>query len=151
MPERRVQATGGKYGTWQQDHCCDGTDEDGRQVQCENTCDAQAAASRQALQKSVQAYEKGSAVRAELIRDITARVTDGETTLAALDANDERLTGEVLRLQEILSGEVAAERTEQASIKQRMLSEYAAFLGLERLGEADLALLIVNLFSVFGR
>ena len=127
------------------------TDEDGRQVQCENTCDAQAAASRQALQKSVQAYEKGSAVRAELIRDITARVTDGETTLAALDANDERLTGEVLRLQEILSGEVAAERTEQASIKQRMLSEYAAFLGLERLGEADLALLIVNLFSVFGR
>jgi hypothetical protein len=130
--------------------CCDGADEDGRQAQCENTCDAEAAASRQALAKSVAAYEAGSVAREELIRDVTARVQAGETTLAALQANEQRVAEEQQRLQGLLEAELAAERAEQAALKQALLGEYAAALGLEALQEEDLASLIANLFSVFG-
>mmetsp|Transcript_18697 Transcript_18697/g.31152 ORF Transcript_18697/g.31152 Transcript_18697/m.31152 type:complete len:613 (+) Transcript_18697:17-1855(+) len=129
--------------------CCDGTDEDGRQGMCENTCDAEAAASRKALEASLRAYKDGSKVREEYIRDITAQVNEGETAMAALDANVERVVEEVSRLQARLEGEVEAERVEQDAIKRRMLAEYAALLHLEELQVPDLASLIANLFTVF--
>ena len=131
--------------------CCDGSDEDGRQAQCENTCDAEAAASRKALEASINAYNKGSKVRKELIDEITVKVKDGETTVAALDANIERVNGEIDRLRVILEDELVSERAEQADIKRKMLQEYSALLNLESFEEKDLASLIVNLFSIFGK
>jgi protein kinase C substrate 80K-H len=131
--------------------CCDGSDEDGRLVLCENTCDAQAAASRKALEASLRAYEEGSKVREQYIRDITAQVTEGETAMSNLDANEARISDEILRLQGLLEEEGRIERAEQDAVKQRMLSEYAARLGLEALAVPDLASLIANLFTVFGK
>lgn len=130
--------------------CCDGSDEDGRQAVCENTCDAQAAASRKALEASLRAYEAGSKVREQYIKDISAQVEEGEAATAALEANEARVTAEVARMQELLGGELAAERAEQAGVRQRQLDEFSARLGLEALQEPALAALISNLFSVFG-
>lgn len=130
--------------------CCDGSDEDGRQVVCEDSCDAAAAASRQALAASVAAYQAGSAVRSELIRDISARVEAGTSTLTALDANAEKVEGEIARLESVLASEKDLEEGERAAIKSKMLGEYSVALGLQDMQEKTLAALIVNLFSVFG-
>jgi hypothetical protein len=54
-------------------------------------------------------------------------------------------------LQGLLEEEGRIERAEQDAVKQRMLSEYAARLGLEALAVPDLASLIANLFTVFGK
>ena len=127
--------------------CCDGSDEDGSLVTCENTCDAEAAASRKALEESIQAYKTGSKIREEYIRDVTVKVKEGETSMASLDANLQRVEEEEARLEKRLKEEEVLEKKEQDEMKQTMILEISSILGIDKLQASELAPLIVNFFK----
>lgn len=129
--------------------CCDGSDEDGSLVTCENTCDAEAAASRKALEESIQAYKTGSKIREEYIRDVTVKVKEGETSMASLDANLQRVEEEEARLEKRLKEEEVLEKKEQDEMKQTMILEISSILGIDKLQASELAPLIVNFFKIF--
>jgi protein kinase C substrate 80K-H len=127
--------------------CCDGSDE--ANGVCSNDCDAVAAAARKQLEKQHSAYQTGSAIRNELIRDAEKKINECKTRLESIRPDLDQVSRSLEQARAIVTAEESLEKEEAAAMKSSVSTQLSALLGLDNMQEATLAPLLSTLFSVY--